>query len=174
MNDTKNNNFIGYEYTTVHVSGKTENLIIDGYRSFGWKEEGRESPLGLGPIGLKFKRDRKIRNKAELSRLQREFDGHIKEMETLETSKITRAQITSLVIGFLGTAFLTGAVFSYLGGLLPLMVILAIPGFIGWILPYFSYKNISCKRTAKVSELMETHYDAVYEICEKANGLLAV
>lgn len=170
----KENTFIGYEYTTVNASGETESLVTDGYRSFGWKAEGRERCLGFGSIGLKFKRDRKIRNKAELSRLQREFDSHIKEMETLVESKTTGAQIVSLVIGFFATVFMAGAVFSYLGGLLPLMIILAVPGFVGWILPYFCYKSIRRKRTTKVSELMETHYDAIYEICEKANGLLAV
>jgi hypothetical protein len=60
-------NFVGYEYKEVSTSRGLEGVYADGYPNFGWELEG-------GNYGrLKFKRDRKIRNKAELSRLQREF-----------------------------------------------------------------------------------------------------
>jgi len=171
MNDT---NFIGYEYTSITVKNDLESAVVDGYANFGWKPEGREATLGTGSTGLKFKRDRKIRNKAELSRLQREFITHIKEIESLEASKTSGAQIAAFTIGFVGTAFLAGATFSYLAGFFPLMIILAIPGFIGWILPYFVYNGVRRKKTTNVSVLIENQYDAIYEICEKANGLLVV
>jgi len=107
----KNAPFIGFEYTTIHVGNELESAVMDGYRQFGWQPEGREG--GFGSVGLKFKRDRKIRNKAELSRLQREFDKHIKEMDNLQGSKTTGAQTVSLIIGLIGTALLAGATFSY-------------------------------------------------------------
>jgi len=171
MNDT---NYIGFEYTSITVKKDLESAVVDGYANFGWKPEGREATLGTGSTGLKFKRDRKIRNKAELSRLQREFITHIKEIENLEASKTSGAQIAAFTIGFVGTAFLAGATFSYLAGFFPLMIILAIPGFIGWILPYFVYNGVRRKKTTNVSVLIENQYDAIYEICEKANGLLVV
>jgi len=171
MNDT---NFIGFEYTSITVKKDLESAVVDGYANFGWKPEGREATLGTGSTGLKFKRDRKIRNKEELSRLQREFITHIKELESLEASKTSGAQIAAFTIGFVGTAFLAGATFSYLAGFIPLMIILAIPGFIGWILPYFIYNGVRRKKTTNVSVLIENQYDAIYEICQKANGLLVV
>jgi len=173
MNET-NNNFVGYEYTTVTVKDGLESMIMDGYANFGWKAEGRETSLGIFTTGLKFKRDRKIRNKAELSRLQREFDNHVKEIESLEDSKSTGAQIGSLIVGIIGTVFMAGSMFAFLAEMIPLMIILAVPAFIGWILPYFIYKGVRRKRTTKVSTMIETQYDAIYEICEKASGLLAV
>jgi len=109
-----------------------------------------------------------------LSRLQREFITHIKEIESLEASKTSGAQIAAFTIGFVGTAFLAGATFSYLAGFIPLMIILALPGFICWILPYFIYNGVRRKKTTNVSVLIENQYDAIYEICEKANGLLVV
>ena len=172
MNNTKNNYFIGYEYRTVTVKDDMGSAVVDGYANFGWRLEGREATLGVGSSDLKFKRDRRIRNKAELSRLQREFDAHIKEIEGLETSKSTDAFVMAFVIGFVGTAFLAGATFSFLAGLIPFMIILAIPGFVGWSLPYFVYNSVRRKKTAKVSVLIENQYDAIYDICEKANGLL--
>jgi len=173
MNET-NNNFVGYEYTTVTVKDGLESMVMDGYQSFGWKPEGRDTTLGIFTSGLKFKRDRKIRNKAELSRLQREFDNHIKEIENLEDSKKSGAQIIALVIGIIGAVFMAGAMFSFLAEMIPLMIILAVPAFIAWILPYFIYKSVRSKRSTKVSALIETHYDTIYDICEKASGLSAV
>ena len=77
---------------------------------------------------MKFKRDRKIRNKAELTRLQP-----------------PRAALCA---------------------------ILAVPGFIGWILPYFCYRAIRRRKTNRLSPLIEKKYDELYDVCEKANGLL--
>lgn len=173
MNETTNS-FIGYEYTTVTVKNDLENMVTDGYANFGWRLENRETFVGAGTARLKFKRDRKIRNKAELSRLQREFDTHIQEIEDLEASKTAGAQIAALVLGFAGTALLAGATFAYLANRIPLMILLAIPGFIGWTLPYFLYNGIRRKNTEKAAAVLENQYDATYEICEKANRLLTV
>ena len=164
-------NFVGYEYTTVTAKIGLENMLIDGYTNFGWISEGRKVS-GLNTITLRFKRNRKIRNKAELSRLQRNFDKHWKQIEALEASKTSSAQIVALSIGFVGTAALAGAMFAYLAGMLPLMVVLAIPGFMGWILPYFVHKSRLRKKTEAITPIIEGQYDTIYEICEQANHLL--
>lgn len=49
---------------------------------------------------------------------------------------------------------------------------LAIPGFIGWILPYFIYKSVVKKQEEKAAPLIEAKMDEIYEICEKGNRLL--
>lgn len=41
----------------------------------------------MDSVTLKFKRNRKICNKAELTRLQRNFDACIAEIQSLKTSK---------------------------------------------------------------------------------------
>lgn len=173
MTESNVKDFVGYEYTTVHVKGDLENMVVDGYQNFGWMPEGREGSLGVKTIGLRFKRNRKIRNKAELSRLQREFDTHLKKIGDLEAMKTSSAQISAFTIGFLGTAALAGGTFAYLAGMVPLMIVLAIPGFLGWILPFFVHKALIRKKTEEITPEIESQYDALYEICEKANGLLA-
>jgi hypothetical protein len=40
-------------------------------------------------------------------------------------------------------------------------------------MPYFLYSSIRRKKTAKVAPLIDGKYDEVYEVCEKANALLA-
>ena len=77
-------------------------------------------------------------------------------------------------MGLLGTAFLAGATFAvtHTPPLIPLTILLAIPGFIGWILPMFLYRAMVRRRTRVVDELMERKYDEIYEICEKGQNLL--
>lgn len=113
-------------------------------------------------------------NKQELLRLQSHFEDCVHEVELLEKSKSNMATIVSLIAGILGTAFMAGSVFAVTAQspLVILSIILAIPGFIGWILPYFLYKRVREKQTAKMNPLIEKKYDEIYEICEKGNKLL--
>ena len=174
-NSNKGEGFIGYEYKEVTVSRGMEGVYADGYPHFGWKlEGGSDSALGLSIVNLKFKRDRKIRNKAELTRLQHQFDSNVKEIERLEQSKTTPAFITALTVGIIGTAFLAGATFTFIyAHMIPLMIVLAIPGFIGWFLPYQLFKRIRAKKSASVMPLIEQQYDAIHDICGKGHMLAA-
>jgi hypothetical protein len=168
--------FIAYEYKSVTAACGLENIYLDGFRNFGWEPDGSApffSPKGTTAVMLKFKRDRNIKNKQELVRLEQAFEDDIQEIEILEKSKTTAASIAAFTIGIIGAAFMAGAVFAYMAGMLPLMVILAIPGFLGWIFPYFGYMKIKAKRIQNISPLIEKYYDAVYELCEKAHALLA-
>lgn len=164
--------FIGYEYHSVTADSGMESVYTDGYENFGWIREDARPARG-GTVHMKFKRDRKIRNKAELTRLQRQFEACTAEITALEKSRNSRAMAAALTIGLTGTAFIGGATFAYLGGMLPLMVVLAVPGFAGWILPYFCHGNLLAKRGAQIAPLIERKYDEIYEICEKASRLLA-
>jgi len=153
---TKNGaDFIGYEYKEIVVDRDKEGVYADGYPNFGWKLEGStDSMFGLSTMSLKFKRDRKILNKAELTRLQRQFESNVNEIEKLEQSKTRTAFIAALAIGLLGTAAMAGSVFAFLAGMVPLCIVLAIPAFIGWAVPYFGYIKITNKRIQTVAPLI--------------------
>lgn len=178
MNDnTKNgNDFIGYEYKEITVNRDLVSLYTDSYTSFGWTLEGTSTSVGsINSAIMKFKRDRKIRNKAELTRLQRQFEAGIAEIEVMERSKVMGASTVAYITGVIGTAFMAGAVFAITATTpnVILCTILAIPGFIGWILPYLLFVNIRKKKTEKVTPIIDDKYDEIYGVCEKANGLLA-
>lgn len=176
MNESigKGNDFVGYEYKDVAVRRDSEALYADSYSSFGWILEGTAMTLGgINSLIMKFKRDRKIRNKVELTRLQRQFEAQVAEIESLERSKELNASAAAYGAGLVGTALMTGSVFAYLAGMLPLCIILAIPAFAGWVLPYFLYGYIRKKKTEQIAPLIDGKYDEIYEVCEKANGLLA-
>ena len=73
--------FVGYEYQEVAVKNGMTSVYADGYENFGWKLEKSDVALGKpDSVIMKFKRDRKIRNKPELTRLQRQFDAIVSEI----------------------------------------------------------------------------------------------
>ena len=165
--------FVGFEYLEISAKRSMESMYVDGYRNFAWEFEGASAQeAGSGAVRLKFKRDRMIPSKAELTRLQRQFDACALEIEALERSRTTAAAIAAFTIGLAGTAFLGGAVFAYLNGLLPLMVVLAVPGFLGWIAPYFCYQKIRQRRTEQVSPIIEQKNDEICSVCEQGCRLL--
>lgn len=106
------NDFIGYEYKEVPVRRGMVPVYTDGYENFGWKLEGTEEchgKLAADKVKMKFKRDRKIINKAELIRLQRKFDACVAEIQSLEASKRGKAAVVSYAVGAAGTAFMAGS-----------------------------------------------------------------
>lgn len=186
MDYKERRNFVGYEYKEVSASGDKVSLLLDGYESFGWEVDDNftlnvtqcpahvSSHVPMSKTLLRLKRDRKILNKMELTRLQRNFEACVKEIETLENAKTTRATIWAIVVGIIGTAFMAGSVFAVVAPTpqILLCIVLAIPAFIGWILPYFIYKKLVQKDTEKYTMLIEAKYDEIYELCEKGNKLL--
>ena len=123
---------------------------------------------------LCFRRARSISGKAELTRLQRNFDSCIAELRALERSKTTRAAAAALTAGVLGTAFMAGSTFAAVSTppVVWLTILLAIPGFLGWILPYFLYRAMVRWKAAQIEPLMEQKYDEINEICERGSRLL--
>ncbi len=174
--------YIGYEYKEVCTDKSRVSFLLDGYENFGWEADGNiyENPGSVSnqhnqkKVILRLKRNRKIVNKMELTRLQRNFEACVNEIETLEKSKTSVATVYALIIGMIGTAFMAGSTFAVTAQQphIILCIFLAIPGFIGWILPYFVYKRSVEKQTEKVTPLIEDKYDEIYEICEKGNKLL--
>ena len=173
--------FVGYEYKELSVDSDKLSFMIDGYEAFGWEiDENVVNTKAVSPLPtngtavLRLKRNRKIINKTELTRLQRNFEACVNEIDALEKAKTTKATVVALVVAMIGTAFMAGAVFAITASTphIALCTFLAFPGIIGWILPYFIYKRIATKETEKMTVLIEAKYDEIYEICEKGNKLL--
>ena len=175
--------YIGYEYRETVVPKEYISLCLDSYPCFGWEPDPNHKPAKEGDSGanlstkeetLYFRRNRNISNKAELTRLQRHFDSCIAELRALEQAKTTPAIIAALAVGMIGTAFMAGSTFAVTAETpnYGLMVLLAVPGFLGWIIPIFLYRNLLKKRTAEIEPLIGQKYDENYSVCEKASRLL--
>ena len=173
INDGRN--FVGYEYKEIFAAQEKASMILDGYMNFGWVPDGNiQSSRILGRVLIKLKRDRKILNKTELTRLQRHFDACMNEIDEMEKSKTRSATMWAIGAGIVGSAFLAGSVFAVtaMPPMILLCIILGVPGLIGWTLPYFIFKKLLEKRVKKITPLIEQKYDEIYEICEKGNKLL--
>ncbi|MGN0552312.1 MAG: hypothetical protein ACI4I1_02940 [Oscillospiraceae bacterium] len=172
----RENSFVGYEYRDVTVKRNMASVIVDGYENFGWEVDSTGETIDnlttIDKMVIKFKRDRKIRNKAELTRLQRNFDACISDIDSLEKSKFVKPSVVAYLVGIIGTAFMAGSVFCVIASKIIPCIILAVPAFIGWVLPYFLYKSILKKKTEEVTPLIDEKYDEIYTVCEKANALL--
>lgn len=172
----RENSFIGYEYQDVTVKRSMASMIVDGYENFGWEVDSTGETVDnlttVDKMVIKFKRDRKIRNKAELTRLQRNFDACMKDIESMENSKYLKSSAVAYGIGIIGTAFMAGSVFCITANMILPCIILAIPAFIGWVLPYFLYTSILKKKIIQITPLIDQKYDEIYTVCEKANALL--
>ena len=180
--------YIGYEYKTVTVDKEKVSMYLDAYENFGWAvDDAAGRPIaGLRPASgtpatrfvsaadVKLKRDRKILNKAELTRLQQHFEACMDEIANLEDSKTKMATVYSIAAGVAGTVFMAGSVFAVTAEppAVWLCVSLGVPGLIGWALPYYLYKFFTEKRTREIAPLIEQKYDEIHEICEKGNALL--
>lgn len=167
------NNYVGYEYQDFTVKRDMTSMYADGLQCFGWEAEGNHPTISKpDSVVMKCKRDRKIRNKAELTRLQRQFDACVSDIQSLEFSKYVKSSAIAYIVGIVGTAFMAGSVFAVMAQMTVLCVILAIPAFVGWVLPYFLYRASVARKSAEVAPLIDQKYDEIYTVCEKASALL--
>ena len=175
MNFQPENPYIGYEYKEIQVAAKDLSLCLDAYENFGWLPE-NPSPAdpGRGTVTLHLKRSRKIINKMELTRLQRHFEACANEIKALEKAKTSGASAVALSVAVIGTAFMAGATFAAVAEppIVWLCILLAIPGFGGWIAPVFLYRAVRDKKARQVQPFIEAKLEEIYEICEKGHSLL--
>lgn len=161
--------YVVYEYKEIEAKGERAALLMDCYQSLGWEAE-----QGNAPGKIMLRRSRKIMNKAELTRLQRNMEACVAEIDAMQKDKTTKASIVSLVLGLIGTAFMAGSVFAVTATppIVWLCILLAVPAFTLWALAPILYPRMVAKRTKTVNELIEQKYDEIYAICEKGSKLL--
>lgn len=167
--------YVGYEYKKIIVEQDKLAFYVDAYENFGWILDEKTCDFkDNGKSILRLKRNRKIVNKTELTRLQKHFEDCIRQINQMESQKTQMATMVSLGLGIVGTVFITGAVFAVTADTphYILCAILGLPGIIGWILPIFSYKRIREKREEEINPLIEEKEEEIDQICEKGHRLL--
>ena len=178
MDLKKENPFVGYEYKQVSVPSDQVSMYMDCYENFGWEPEERIVTTGEthrgSTVTIRMRRNRKILNKMELTRLQRQFEACTQEIDALERSKTSAATVWALGIGLMGTACMAGSVFAvtHQPPIYWLCMLLAVPAFAGWIAPYFVYRRKVETQTRKLEPLIEAKQEEIYTICEKGHSLL--
>ncbi len=175
MKEQHTNNFTVYEYKEITVASGEASLYLDGYESFGWQQDENLPPKESGgKVTLRLKRNRKLINRVELTRLQRHFEANMEEIHTLENSKSGTAVIWALCIAMAGTAFMAGAVFAITANppQIALCIILSVPAFAGWVAPCFVYQKVRQQKTRQVEPFITAKTEEIYALFEKGQSLL--
>lgn len=164
-----------YDYQNIVVDENKVSQTLDGYECFGWEEDSNLSrEKSMGNVTLHFKRDRRIMNKTELTRLQRHYESCTHEINVLEKSPQNRATIVSLSCGLTGCGFMAGSVFAVTAQppIIWLCILLSVPGVVFWFAAWLGYRLMKNKRAAQVAPLIEKKYDEALEVCNRARELL--
>jgi len=184
MKNSETKDFIAYEYLSLKIKEDVVPMYIDCYENFGWQVITSESNSNkdyyinhnqneINKINIKFKRDRKIKHKNELNNLQRKMEISLSNIEEMKKDPANKGLVASMTIGLIGTIFMALSVFS-ITATNPLIIPCIIFGFfgiIGWILPFFVYKDIKKKKETENSTLIDEEYNTLYGLCEQASKL---
>ena len=106
--------------------------------------------------------------------LQRRMEKSLDEIERLELQPESLGLIWSMIVGMIGTIFLAISVFAITATnpLYVICILTGIIGIIGWILPFFVYKNIKTNKEQENISLIEEQYNNIYDNCEQARKLI--
>lgn len=190
MKNTETKDFIAYEYLSINIPSDKEPLYLDIYENFGWilinnlsssglvdKEDyyiNNSNVNGKKLINLKFKRDRKIPNKAKIINLQAKCEKSLKELNYLEKEPYKKGAFYTTINALLGTIFVAISTFLVTSNT-PNYILMAITGIIGitiWCLSYFIYNKIKNKYEKINVSLIENTYNNIYNACEQSKKLL--
>lgn len=199
---TNKESFVAYEYKNVTVKRDFAAMYADCLVSFGWTpvEDGlygfqsvlsSMNPVHLGAnianaakmsaetadahdlVALKFKRDRRISNKLEISRLERKCETALAAIGSLERRSGAYTMGASLGVGIAGAAVLGLGVYSFIAANIVAGVLLTMIGIAGWGIGYFAYRKVGKKTAAQTEPMIQEQFDIAYSACEQAHALLA-
>ena len=173
----ENKDFVTYEYMSKLAKTNEQAQVCDIYEAFGWEVTSVQNNVG-GTAIISFRRDRKIKHKAELSKLERQANETYEEIQKLEKSKTTSANVFAFSFG-------TAAALVFGGGMslcllktsdVPSLVGGIVLGIVGAVLcgvNYLAYKSIARKKTKQALPLIDEKQEKLANLLEKGNDLLS-
>ena len=197
-----NNDFVAYEYKSVNATRDSAGMQIDCMENFGWiliENDGYDAqalfsnlnPVNLGrniagaaqtfcetadattAITLKFKRDRRIENKQQLEKLEREYEAAMSAITRIGRKNEAQTMGVSLGIGIIGAVFVAISVYSFVASNILAGVLFAAVGAIGWAVGFFSNRKVGRKKSDQTEPTIREQLDIAYGACEQARALLA-
>lgn len=168
--------FISYEYKTVNVKAKDQAKASDMYEAFGW-EITATSPTALGGVTLSLKRDRKLKHRQELNKLERQAESISATIDGLERSQKTGARVFAYIFGIAAALVLGG------GMCLVMLIENSVPALVGGIalgiigivlcgVNYLIYAKIATSKTNQVLPVIDENEEKLANLLEKGDELL--
>lgn len=168
--------FVSYEYRTKTVKAKDQTRAMDMYEAFGW-EITATSPSAVDGVTLSLKRDRKLKHKQELTKLERQAEVVFTTINGLHREKTLGASIFCYIFGIV-------AALVFGGGLcLAMLIENSTPALVGGIalgilgvalcgINCIVYKKIAAKKTEQLLPIIDDNEEKLANILEKGNDLL--
>lgn len=172
--------YIVYEYVSINVRKNMVHKYIDFYRNFGWiyinDIEKRDYYINdipdLNTEKMNFKRNRNINKKDELNKLQEKCEKAILRIDNLEKMPQILAQVYSLNMGFIATAFIVMSIFMAIKNIWWAMILSGIIGLISCVFPYPIYKKVLEQNAKENKNKIEEQYEIIGDIYEQAKEIL--
>ncbi len=168
--------FVSYEYKTVNVKAKEQAKASDLYEAFGW-EITSMSPTLIDGVTLSLKRDRKLKHKQELTKLERQAENISQTIVGLERSKTAGASVFAYIFGCIAALVFGGgmclamlyenSIPAFIGG-----IVLGIAGIVLCGINYYIYKKLVAKKTKQVLPVIDDNEEKLAGVLEKGNELL--
>ena len=199
---SNNENFVVYEYKNVDVKRDTMGMYIECMENFGWslvENEGYDvqvllsnlNPVNLGKniagaaqslgetgdssesVTLTFKRDRRIENKQQLDKLEKEYQEALAAIKKVERKNIAQTMGISLGTGIVGTILIGLSIYCFVISNIVLGVLFAVIGAVGWAFGFLSNRKMGQKKSTQTEPYIQEQLSIAYSTCEKAHALLA-
>ncbi len=169
-------NFTAFEYKTETVPVKDKTRVADEAEAFGWEIVETGKAIGAN-CTLTMRRDRKIRHRQELIRLEKRAAEARATLDTLERSKKFAARVFCCIFGVFSTLVAGGGMSLVMlsEGNVSNMVVGIILGIVGIALcciNYPVYNKIVMRKTRETSAAINAGEEALANILEQGNDLL--
>lgn len=163
-----------FEYARTTVANDLATVATDCYENMGWELTG--SKAAGGHTTLSFRRSRKLKNKAQLVKIQRAMDDLIASIASFEGEKTRKATMISIGVGtvsalVLGVGMSCTMVWQQF---MVLGIVVGLVGIAGCIAAWLLYRRTVAEETARIAPSIEAAYDRLATACEEAQTLLAV
>lgn len=163
-----------YEYARTTVSNDLVTVTCDCYENLGWELTGSKMSSAGGTTALSFRRSRKIKNKAQLVKIQRTMDDLIDSIAGLEGEKTRKATMRAVSLGIVAALVLgVGMCCTMVWSLMALGIIVGVVGIVGCVAAWLLYRSTVVSETARVTPRIEAAYDSLATACEEAQTVLA-
>lgn len=168
--------FMSYEYRTKTVKAKDQTRAIDMYEAFGW-EVTATAPAVVDSVVISLKRDRKLKHKLELTKLERQAEDTFETINGLHRAKTKGASIFAYVFGVIAALIFgggmclvmlnTNSIQAIVGG-----VALGVIGLVLCGVNYRIYSRLAAKKTKQLLPVIDDNEDKFANLLEKGNDLL--
>lgn len=163
-----------YEYARTAVASDLATVATDCYESLGFELTGtKESPV-TGTTALAFRRSRKVRARAQLSKLQRTMDDLLDSIASLEAAKTRKARTQAIVLGTVSALVLDIGMCCTMvwTDFFAIGVVVGLVGIGGCLGTFAVCRKTAASETARINPRIESAYDQLAAACEEAQAVL--